>query len=235
MTSYIVSIRPQPDADLDVAALARRNVPALACPVMAPDYDLIPLNRNAGEFAGVIFTSRHAVTGFINGATGSGWQDLPAYCVGRATARSAAKAGFTRIVTGHGGGRGLAPLIRRDASAMCSPLFWPSATQISFNMTTELASDIAPVGGLSPSLIEDLQNRRVGGVIMMSARSAMLFTAALEKAGLEAARPHITVIAGSKAIADAAEGGWQDCLVARRATRARLLAIASLLYHRRLT
>ena len=245
MTACIISIRPQPDADLDVAALARRNVPALACPLMAPTYLASLADLDVTRFAGVIFTSRHAVDGFAGGVVGSAWQDLPAYCVGRATARRAAQAGFTRTITGHGGGRGLVPLIRDDSPVMSTPLLWPSAAQISFDMVAELAPDIdvrrvpvyemEPVDGLSPPVLAALQTSQLGGVIMMSARSAVLFTEALDASGFAGERHNITVIAGSQAIADAAGNEWKDCLVARRPTRARLLAIASLLYHHRLT
>jgi hypothetical protein len=55
----------------------------------------------------------------------------------------------------------------------------------------------------------------------------------LKSAGDEDARHGIVVIAGSRAIADAAGQGWRDVLVAKRPTRARLLAIAALLYDRR--
>ena len=245
MTACIISIRPQPDADLDVAALARRNVRALACPLMAPTYLSSAVDLDVTGCAGVIFTSRHAVEGFVNSMTGTAWQALTAYCVGRATARRATQAGFTRIMTGQGGGRGLAPLIRDDTPAMLAPLLWPSAAQISFDMVAELAPDIdvrrvpvyemSPVNSLSPLVLEALQESQLGGVIMMSARSASLFHDALDAAGFAGERRNITVIAGSQAIADAAGKEWKDCLVARRPTRARLLAIASLLYHRRLT
>ena len=245
MTVCIVSIRPQPDADLDVAALARRHVPALACPLMTADYISSFPELDVTRYAGVIFTSRHAVTGFMSGKAQSGWQNLPAYCVGRATARSASQAGFTRIETGHGGGRGLVPLIKRDVGLRSGSLLWPSAAEISFDMEAALASDVKvvrhtayrmePAGGLAPPVLDALRHSHVGGVIVMSERSARLFNAALEDTGFGSERRNITIIAGSNAIADAAGADWKDCLIARRPTRARLLAIASLLYHRRLT
>ena len=38
MRKFILTVRPEPDGALDVAALARRNVPALSAPLMAPSY-----------------------------------------------------------------------------------------------------------------------------------------------------------------------------------------------------
>ena len=71
------------------------------------------------------------------------------------------------------------------------------------------------------------------GVVLMSARSAELFRAQLRDAGIQGASGGIAVIAGSPAIAEAAGAGWRQVYVARRPTRARLLAIAALLYARR--
>ena len=68
-----------------------------------------------------------------------------------------------------------------------------------------------------------------------SARSARLFREMLARHDLEARINGMALIAGSKAIADAAGLGWNEEFVARRSTRARLLAIAALFYHRRMT
>ena len=38
MRKFILTVRPEPDGALDVAALARRNVLALSAPLMAPAY-----------------------------------------------------------------------------------------------------------------------------------------------------------------------------------------------------
>jgi len=250
MTVHILSIRPQPDADLDVAALVRRGVPALACPVISPDYETASIATESrlhapDEFAGLIFTSRHAVTGFMRQADGQDWGHIPAFCVGRATARLAAESGFMNLHTGHGGGAGLVPVIQQQITRTDLPLLWPSAEHISFDMVSALtprqAVERLPVYRMVPTshfdsqVSEALACGDVGAVIAMSPRSVRLFIDMLDATGQAGVRQQITLIAGSQAIATVAGDGWHDCLVARRPSRARLLAIASLLYHRRLS
>ena len=62
MRKFILTVRPEPDGALDVAALARRNVHALSAPLMAPSYHA-PEMPASDKLSGVILTSRHAVTG----------------------------------------------------------------------------------------------------------------------------------------------------------------------------
>ena len=66
MNSVILTVRPQPDADLDAACLARRGVPALASPVMVPTYLRPPEIPSPDLTGGLIFTSRHAIIGFVD-------------------------------------------------------------------------------------------------------------------------------------------------------------------------
>ena len=94
MRKFILTVRPEPDGALDVATLARRNVPALSAPLTAPSYHALEISAS-GKFSGVILTSRHAVTGLC-AATGGKLDDriagLPAFAVGRATGRAAREA-----------------------------------------------------------------------------------------------------------------------------------------------
>lgn len=251
MTSIILTVRPEPDCDLDVAALARRRVPAMAAPLLTPIYDT-ENHDNAGQLAaagaygGVIFTSRHAVTGLaraIAGGIDAAWRDLPVFAVGRSTGRAAAAAGFSDITVGSGGGAGLVPLIAGRTAMLAGPLLWPAACDRSFDMAAALARvasvrlvevyRMLPAPVLPDAALAALGDGDVLAVVLMSARSARLFRAHLITAGLDAALGGLTVIAGSQAIADAAGTGWREVYVARRSTRARLLAIAALLYDRR--
>ena len=71
------------------------------------------------------------------------------------------------------------------------------------------------------------------GVILMSARSARLFCERLLALGQDQAVASMALIAGSDAIVAAAGDNWAETFVSKRPARARLLAIASLLYDRR--
>jgi uroporphyrinogen-III synthase len=243
-TDFILTVRPAPDGALDVAALERRGVAALAAPVMEAAY-LDMTVPEAGTAGGLIFTSRHAIAAFLDGFDGglpSGWSGMPVFVVGRATGRLARRAGFNDVTVGTGGGAGLVPLIlaRHDLSSL--PLLWPCAMHRGFDMQAALAPQIevkihpvyemVAIPRFNDTAIARLGDGRIAGVILMSARSARLFREMVSKHDLDAHIPHITLIAGSAAIAAAAGSGWREEFIAKRSTRARLLAIAALFYHR---
>ncbi|NDG36807.1 MAG: hypothetical protein EBY34_03615 [Alphaproteobacteria bacterium] len=144
MAKSTLIIRPQPDADRDVLWLQRYGVPALASPVMRGTALVHDLPDPAG-YDGVIFTSRHAVDAIRQSPKAAAWMMKPAFVVGTATAAAARDAGFSRLITGNGGGAGLiAPI--RQAGALFSASFgvatgrlvWPSAVDISFDMAAAL-------------------------------------------------------------------------------------------------
>jgi uroporphyrinogen-III synthase len=242
MADYTLVIRPQPDADRDVAWLRRYRVPALASPVMQGTH-LKTEMPNPDGFGGVVFTSRHAVDAMDLSAGYKGWCDKPAFVVGNATADAARRAGFDWIIMGSGGGRGLVPAIKQDYASRAMPLFWPSAEDIGFDIAASMAAiDLAvvrwpvyrmdPVEALCKPVCSALAARSIGAVIGMSARSVRLFRDNLyrESAALDLQR--ISLIAGSNVIAEAAGAGWREILVARQPRRSRLLAIAVLRYQR---
>ena len=250
MAPFILSVRPEPDCDLDVAALARRGVPALAAPLLAPRLIGLDTRPDPAGYSGVVFTSRHAVTGLVAALGGAaenvgqgGWSQLPAFAVGRATARVARMAGFAAPQVGHGGGAGLVPLICTQIPANAPPLLWPAARDRGFDMVAALAPDRAvedvsvyameQTPRLRDDALDALAYGKILAVKLMSARSATLFCAQLAENGMDHCRPEIIIIAGSETIAAAAGGGWRQTYIAKRPTRVRLLAIASLLYHRR--
>ncbi len=160
MTKMTLIIRPQPDADRDVALLARYGVPALASPSMTCFLQLNELPGPA-RFSGIILTSRNAVDAitksnkkyglpyFMKNTDTNQWIKLPAFVVGTATATAARDAGFSNIIVGKGGGLGLlTPISHYFNSKMgkevggtsgAPRLFWPSAFEISFDMVAALA------------------------------------------------------------------------------------------------
>ena len=248
MTDLILTVRPAPDGERDVAALGRRGVAAMAAPVMAALYGDHPELPAVEMVGGLIFTSRHAIAAFLacfDGTLPSAWARLPVFAVGRASGRMAREAGFGDVTVGVGGGAGLVPLVlaRHDASA--APLLWPCAVHRGFDMKAALAPqraviamsvyEMQPVPRFDSLARAALAEDRVRAVIVMSARSAGLFREMLARHDLEARINDMVLIAGSAAIAAAAGPGWREQFVARRSTRARLLAIAALFYHRRMT
>ena len=258
MAKMILIIRPQPDADRDVALLVRYGVPALASPSMkrTDRTHEIPESVN---FSGIIMTSRNAVEaitkfGKVNADT-SRWAKLPVFVVGPATAAAARDAGFSNIIRGTGGGAGLlAPISRYFTEKIGKqengksfntnlPLLWPSAVEISFDLVAALsphgvAVQRLPVyqmiasAGLDSTITDKITEGAIAAVVAMSVRSVQIFRKNLDADGKASSLSGMVLIAGSSAIAEAAGGGWQTVYIARQPSRSRLLAIA-VLSHRR--
>ena len=243
MTDFIIIIRPEPDASRDVAWLKRYQVPAIAVPVMQAKKQPFEVS-NIGALQAVIFTSRHAVAAIADSPAIGALRALPAYAVGRSTAAAARQAGFDEVITGHGGGSGLVPLLIADLHPHVGALLWPSATTISFDMAASLetfgfAVQRLPVYAMpaqtdiGSQLPDRLLTHSSAAVVAMSARSINLFSTMLRDNQLNHRRHIITVIAASQSIVTAAGAGWADILLAKAARRSRLMAIVALMHRRR--
>lgn len=251
MAKMTLIIRPQPDADRDVALLERYGVPALASPSMIGITQQNKLPDPNG-FSGVILTSRNAIDSFttLGHASVSVWTKMPAFVVGAASAAAARDVGFSNIFMGTGGGAGLVPEICRYMISKKGkqntgnlPLFWPSAVEISFDMVAALAGhgilvQQLPVyqmianDGLDTLTRDKIGQGAIAAVVAMSPRSIQIFQKNLYAAGKGSSLAGMALIAGSVAIAAAAGDCWQTVYVARQPRRSRILAIAVLRHHR---
>ena len=240
MNHLTISTRPLADAVRDVASLQRRNVTAMAMPVMT----LVPHAHfeqpDPERITALIFTSRNAVDCFAASSLAAAWLDKPVFVVGMATGVAARKAGFTDITAGHGGGAGVVPKILAATLDRDLAILWPSARHKSFDMQAALALhdinvidmpvyDMASVGTIDPAVQQHMDDGGMVSVILMSARSSALFVELLKAGNLWQHRNRISLIAGSAAIADAAGTGWEHVWVSKRPSRCRILAIATLL------
>ena len=252
MADFIITIRPEPDARLDVDLLRRYQVPALAVPVMRAEQQSFDL-PDTPPFQAIIFTSRHAVAaiaGFDGIAsinkmgTLAALRSLPVYAVGRRTALAARQAGFDHVTIGPGDGNALVPLMVANINPNAGDILWPSASIISFDIASCLADfgysvRQIPVYAMlvTRHISSDLPSRLAAcssaAVVAMSARSIKLFSQMLNTSQFAGYRKRITVIASSKAIAATAGSGWADIIVAKAPRRSRVLAIATFIYHRR--
>ena len=242
MAKMTLIIRPQPDADRDVAFLKRYGVPALASPSMKRTYQKYEMPESI-HFSGIVLTSRtavEAITKFnkVNADT-SRWAKLPAFVVGSATATAARAAGFSNIIRGAGGGAGLlAPIssyftekIGKQENGKSSsknlPLLWPSAVEISFDLVAALsphgvAVQRLPVyqmianAELDSTITDKITEGAIAAVVAMSVRSVQIFRRNLDAAGKASSLAGMVLIAGSSAIAEAAGGGWQTVYIARQ-------------------
>ena len=241
MPEFILNIRPFVDSVRDSDSLKRRGVSSLILPLL----EIIPLIFTPPDAAGIanlIFTSRHAVAAFAAQIDMANWADKQLFVVGHATAAAARQAGFSRIITGTGGGRGLVPQIMCRQSAVPGRFLWPAGADKSFDMAAALGDyghrvDILatyaarPVTSPDQSVIDKIADGAITAAIVMSSRSAALLSTLFATDALAHRRAEITLIVGSASIATAAGHGWRDIHTAIRPRRSRLLAMATLLYH----
>ena len=241
-------IRPQPDADRDVALLRRYGVPALASPSMQRMHQTHEF-PDLVNFSGIILTSRNAVEAVtkldkVNADTDS-WAKLPVFVVGSATATAARDAGFSNIIRGAGGGAGLLATIscyftekigKQDSgksSYTNLPLLWPSGVEISFDLVAALATQGIAVqrlpvyqmianDGLDPTITDKITEGAIAAVVAMSPRSVQIFRRNLDAFDKASSLAGMVLIAGSSAIVAAAGGGWQTVYTARQPRRGRL-------------
>lgn len=244
MQKLILNIRPAIDSAYDMTSLRRRGVAGTAMPVF--EIKPVPVQLpDPTNMSALIFTSRHAITAFADQAHMQDWSQKPVFVVGLATAAAARGAGFLDVVTGTGGGAGLVPEIHRHLprlGAADKSFLWPAGIDKSFDMAAALTAnnlsvetrDIYKAEAVppAPEQIAMIAQAMIAGIIVMSARSARLLCDIFDAHELNRQRTAITLIAGSQLIADAAGSGWQEIHVAAKPRRSRLLAIATLLYHR---
>jgi uroporphyrinogen-III synthase len=96
----LIIVRPEPGASASASAAEQLGLQAVAMPLAA----IQPLDWRSPdprEFDGLLLTSANAVR--HGGAEIDRVRDLPAHCVGEATAAAARDAGFSIASVGHGG------------------------------------------------------------------------------------------------------------------------------------
>ena len=164
--------------------------------------------------------------------------------MGRRTAQAARQAGFDHVTAGPSDGNALVPLMVANLNPNAGDILWPSASIISFDIASRLADfgysvrQIPVYAMVATKQISDELPARLAAcssaaVAAMSARSMDLFSQMLNTSQFAGYRKRITVIASSKVIAAAAGSGWADIIVAKAPRRSRVLAIATLIHHRR--
>lgn len=242
MAEFIITIRPEPDASRDVDWLQRYKVPAIAVPVMHAEQQPFTM-PDVALFQAIIFTSRHAVAALADVFKHVSLRSLPVYAVGRNTALAARQAGFKKVTSGPGDGKGLLTLMTADLRQDAGKILWPSASVISFDIASHLTEfgfsvqqipvyTMTPLARCAADLSARLATCSSAAVVAMSARSMALFSKMLEKKEFAGQRENITVIAGSALIAAAAGTGWAGIIVAKAPRRSRILAIATFVHRR---
>ncbi len=218
----VLITRPEPGASATAETLRQRGfMPVLApCLVIRPLAPELPLNP-----AALVLTSGQAIA-----ALPAGWRDIPAFCVGDATAARLRAAGFARVESAGGNAGDLLRLVaarrlpgthllavgQRQGERLASGL---RAAGIETQRLEVYAAE--PAHALPAAMLDALARGEIGTALFYSAESAAAF-ARFEPQGLA----RVTALALSPAVAAALQGlPWRAIRVALAPNEGDLLAL----------
>ncbi|MBL8805342.1 MAG: uroporphyrinogen-III synthase [Rhodospirillales bacterium] len=187
----VLVTRPLGEAELFAVALAMHGHEA----VLAPMISIAPLADAAIDLAGaqaLLFTSANGVRAF---AQIRRERDLPAFCVGSATAEAARTAGFGTVEVAGGDVDALAALVRARLKPADGALVHAAGTVVAGDLAGALAADGFEVrrtplyvaesaAELPDAAVAELRAGRIDAVTFFSPRTAEIFARSAHRAGL---------------------------------------------------
>jgi uroporphyrinogen-III synthase len=209
----VLVTRPEIDAHREAAALAARGHE----PVLAPLLEIEFLNGVDLQLDGaqaLIVTSRNALRALAAHEQREQALALPLFAVGEATARAARDFGFAEVTIGPGTGAGLLPLIRRELHPEKGALVHVAAETVAFDLKPPLEEEgfefrrpvlyrSHPARAFPSEIAEGLTSGAIGGVILLSPRTATTFAALVERDGVVTQAKGLVCYCLSQAVAEA--------------------------------
>ena len=185
--------RPEPDAGALAVELQKLGHEAVIHPLMqfhVLDFDPAPL-KTAG---GLIFTSRNGLRALLEKFDPAGIAGCPVFCVGGETERALRVAGFQTVAAVADTAERLAGEIAMRAAKGAS-LMHVTGEHQAFDLVQALALDGVSVSTLrvyemrarsrfENALVQAFEAGGIGGVILMSPRTAEIFVSLCERHGL---------------------------------------------------
>jgi uroporphyrinogen-III synthase len=231
----VLVTRPRGEADMFAVALAMHGHDALVAPLL----DIVvepagPLDLDGVQ--GVLFTSANGVRAFAHSQTR---RDLPAFCVGNATANAARNAGFANVESAAGDVDALADLVRAKLDPGAGALVHAAGTAVA----GDLAGALGAVGfevrreklyradmatSLPPEIVAALRNGQIDAVTFFSPRTAEVFARLVQAVDLGPALAKVTAVALAQSALDiAAEQGcrFKAAIAADQPSEAALLDV----------
>ena len=214
--------RPEPDAASFAALCEGHGLTAIAAPIMTIISEARPIDLKGAS--ALAFTSANGVRAFSDNSTA---RQMPVFAVGAATGEAARLAGFTDIHIAGGDVENLTALIEKDRGALAGDVLHIAGAQRAGDLVGALsrrgvsarretlyearAADALPQN----ALIAIRQTPPVDWAAFFSPRTARLFVALVEKAGLEDRLCHIRAACLSDAVAEAAKPAfWKSVAIA---------------------
>mgnify|MGYP000265353818 CR=1 FL=1 len=210
MTGVLVT-RAEPGA----SQTAQRLIDLGYSPVIAPLLEIATVSDAEAKLDGVqavLFSSPNGARAFADLTERT---NLPALCVGEATARAAREAGFDDVRSAGGDGGDLAALARLTLDPAGGTVLWASGAHVSTDLGALLSeggfavrraavyrADCADC--LPPAAREAIADRRIAAVLFHSARAARTFAELATDAGLAHAAADLAAVCISARVAEAA-------------------------------
>jgi uroporphyrinogen-III synthase len=183
--------------------------------------------------AAVLLTSANGARALAAAATR---RDIPVYAVGAATAATARSAGFTTVESADGDAASLAALVRsrrepgegallHAAGAARAGDLAGDLRKAGFAVRVEILYEAVPAASLSRAARAAIAEGRLDGVLLFSPRTARLFAALVDRAGLDLAAGALDAYCLSREVADALGSlPFRRIRVAAQPTRRALIA-----------
>jgi len=232
----VLVTRPAEDAKSLLAALKSQGHVG----VLAPLLDIRILAGVDLDMAGVqalVLTSANGARAF---AARSAVRDVPALCVGDATAREALALGFETVKSAAGDVEALAALVIKTLDPKQGALLHPASTKVAgdlaglleaegFVYRREVLYEAVKADVLPESVRTDLLAGTLDGVLLFSPRTGAAFAALIDKAGLAAHLKGVSAFCLSDPVAQNVSAlKWKDVWVAPKPDQASLLAMLNM-------
>jgi uroporphyrinogen-III synthase len=213
---HILVTRPDADAAELRIALEAQGHEVIVEPLLA--IETLPAEAKVLEGAcGVIATSRNSLRALAENEALTAAKELPLFCVGPATTELARTLGFQRIIAGEGSASELVPLILGSKVGKKGYLVHVSGEEIALDLVGKLGARGIEVRRLAvyravaantlrPQTARAIANRWLDAVILMSPRTAEIFTDLVDKAGLQEPARRLAYVCLSANVAGALKG-----------------------------
>ncbi len=158
-----------------------------------------PPDLETDKIHAVVITSRNAVRALENHPDAAALYQKPLFAVGSATTDAARHAGFEKIMASARDAKSLAPTIIEQCSPSDGPLLYLTGAHVAFDMQGNLANEgfevtrallyeTRPCDDLTEAAKTGLTSGDIDAVILLSPRTAAVFSSLLTKHDLTRAR-----------------------------------------------
>lgn len=209
----ILVTRPEPDASRQADKLVARGHAAVLAPLLVIE----PVADVALQFEGaqaLLVTSRNALSVLAAHRQLAEALVLPLFAVGEATARAAQGLGFADVTAGPGTGEALAKLVSEELQPGQGPLVHLGGETQAFDLKAALASQgfevrqpvlyrAVAASELPPEALRLLKAGKLDGAILMSPRTASIFSGLLVRQDAVTQARRIVCYCLSEAVAEA--------------------------------